>query len=161
MADGTIITHFIDALAVCSCIVESAHNEICYIAPPSLLVFGSRFDLLDTKTLIQKGGLVRGIANFSHRYINKVQEILDKGTHLRYSSERQGIFMLVGDGYESISAAGVFPESLSIDTPIVALWNFNPAYGKFLMSAFESTWERSIPARQRIQELLAAWSPDN
>jgi hypothetical protein len=45
-------------------------------------------------------------------------------------------------------------ESLSIDTPLIALWSDDPTYAEYLMSTFEMAWEQSIPAAQWIEELL-------
>jgi hypothetical protein len=161
MADGTIITSVTDALAICSNIIESANNEVVYISPPSLLVLGSQFSI-DEKTtlLIQRRGHVRGIADFSYQYIEEMRKGLDIGVDVRYVSQYQGIFMLVADRRESISSMSVDAESLSIDTPLVALWGDNPTYAEYLMSTFELFWEQSVPAAQRIEELLKEGPPD-
>ena len=155
MADGTIITSVTDALAIGSNIIESANNEVVYLSPPSLLVLASQFGLTDkTKMLIQKGARVRGIADFSYQYIGEMRELLDIGTDVRHISQYQGIFMLVGDRQESISSMSIDVESLSIDTPVVALWSDDPTYAEYLMSTFETAWEQAVPAAQRIEELL-------
>jgi hypothetical protein len=69
--------------------------------------------------------------------------------------------MLVGDRKESISSISIDAESLSIDTPVVALWSWsdNPTYAEYLMSTFETAWEQSVPAAQRIEELLKEGPP--
>ena len=155
MADGTIITSITDGLAVCMSIIESANNEVVYISPPSLLVLGSQFGLREkTKMLMQKGGRMRGIADFSYQYIGEMRELLDIGTDVRHFPQYQGVLMIVGDGRESISSMGVAARSFSIDTPIVLLWSDDPTYAEFLMSAFKTAWEQAIPAAQRIEELL-------
>jgi len=160
MADGTIITSVTDALAICSNIIESANNEVVYLSPPSLLVLASAFSLRErTKMLIQKAGSVRGIADFSYQYIEEMREILGIGTDVRHVDQYQGIFMLVGDRRESISSMSIDVESLSIDTPLVALWSDDPTYAEYLMSTFEIAWEQSVPAAQRIEELLKEGPP--
>ena len=155
MADGKIITSVTDALAICSSIIESASNEVAYLSPPSLLVLASQLGLREKiKLLIQKEARVRGIADFSYQYISEMREILDIGTDVRHISQYQGIFMLAGDGRESISSMSIDVESLSIDTPLIALWSDDPTYAEYLMSTFEMAWEQAIPAAQRIEELL-------
>ncbi len=155
MANGTIITSVTDVLAICSSIIESANNEIVYLSPPSLLVLASQFSLSEkTKRLIQRGGGARGIADFSHPYIKEIRDSLDNGEDMRYFPQYQGTFMLVGDRQESISSINVDAESLSIDTPVVALWSDDSTYAEYLMSTFELAWERAVPAAQRIEELL-------
>jgi len=161
MADGKIITSVTDVLAICSSIIESANNEVVYIAPASLLVLASRFGLAEkTKMLIQKAGSVRSIADFSYPYIDEMRKLLDIGEGVRHISQYQGIFMLIGDGRESISSMSVDVESLSIDTPVVALWSDDPTYAEYLMSTFEIAWEQSVSAAQRIEELLEEGPPD-
>ncbi|MGB8311367.1 MAG: hypothetical protein WCE81_05845 [Halobacteriota archaeon] len=160
MADGTIITSVTDALAVCSNIIESANNEVVYISPPSLLVLASQFGLREkTKMLIQKAGSVRSIADFSYPYIDEMRGLLDIGEGVRHVSQYQGIFMLVGDRRESISSMSIDVKSLSIDTPVVALWSDDPTYAEYLMSTFETAWGQAVPAVQRIEELLKEGPP--
>jgi len=155
MAKETIITSVTDTLAVCSNIIESANNEVVYISPPSLLVLAYQCSIREkTKMLIQNAGNVRGIADFSSPYIKEVRDRLDTGEDVRHFPQYQGIFMLVGDGQESISSMSIDAESLSIDTPIVALWSDDPTYIEYLLSTFEMAWEQSIPAAERIEELL-------
>jgi hypothetical protein len=150
-----------DALAIGSNIIESANSEIVYLYPAPLLAFASQLGLTErTKLFIEKGGNVRGVADFSHLYIKEVQRRLDSGADVRYFSQYQGIFMLVGDRKESISSMSIDVESLSIDTPVVALWSDNPTYAEYLMSTFEMVWEQAVPATQRIEELLKEGPPD-
>ena len=162
MTDGKVITNVTDALAICSNIIESANNEIIYITPPSLLVLASYFGLAErAKLFIQKGGRVRGIADFSYSFIKEIQSWLDIGEDVRHFPQYQGMFMLIGDGRESISSISVDVEHLSIDTPVAALWNWkdDPTYAEYLMSIFETTWEQAVPAAQRIEELLKEGPP--
>jgi len=155
MADGTIITSVTDALAICSNVIEAANNEIIYISPPSLLVLGSQLNLRETiKMFIQRGASARGVADFSYQYIEEMREILDIGTDLRHVSQYQGIFMLVADRRESISSMSIDVERLSIDTPVIALRSDDPTYAEYLMATFETAWEQSIPAAERIEALL-------
>ena len=162
MADGTIITSVTDALAVCSNIIESANNEVVYLSPPSLLVLGSQFSIDEkTKMLVQREGHVRGITDFSYPYIEEVRKGLDIGVDVRHISHYQGIFLLMGDRKESISSVSINAESLSIDTPLIALWSDDPIYSEYLMSTFEIAWEQSIPAAERIEELLKEESRDD
>jgi hypothetical protein len=161
MTDGKIITSVTDVLAICSNIIESANNEVVYISPPSLLVLASEFGLSEeTKMLIQNAGSVRSIADFSYPYIDEIRKLLDIGEDVCHFPQYQGIFMLVGDRRESISSISIDAESLSIDTPVVALWSDDSTYAEYLMSTFELVWEQAIPAAQRIEELLKEGPPD-
>jgi len=161
MANGTIITSITDALAVCSNIIESVNTEVVYLSPPSLLVLGSQLGLRENiKMLMRKEAIVRGIADFSYQYIEEMRELLDIGIDARHVSQYQGIFMLVGDRQESISSMSIDIESLSIDTPLVALWSDDSTYAEYLLSTFKIAWEQAIPAAQRIEELLKEGPPN-
>jgi len=161
MADGTIVTSVTDALAIGSSIIESANYEIVYLYLPPLLVLASQLGLVEnTKMFIERGGRVRGIADLSYPYIKEIQQRLGTGADVRYFPQYQGIFMLVGDRKESISSMNVDVESLSIDTPVVALWSDNLTYAEYLLSTFELAWEQAIPAARRIEELLKAGPPN-
>jgi len=79
---------------------------------------------------------------------------LDNIADVRYLWQYQGIFLLAGDRKESISSINVDVESLSIDTPVVALWSDDPIYADYLLSTFEKVWDQAIPAAQWIEKLL-------
>jgi len=155
--DRTTITSVTDALAICSNIIESAENEVVYISPLSLLLLASQLGLVErVKLFMQKGGRVRCITDLSHQHIKEIQEWLDIGEDVRHFPQYQGIFMLVGDKKESISSMSIDAKNLSVDTPIVAFWSDDPTHAEYLMSIFETAWEQSFPAAQRIEELLKA-----
>jgi hypothetical protein len=103
---------------------------------------------------MRKGGRVRGITTISYPYIGEIINFLDDGMDVHHFHQYLGIFMLLGDETESISTMTINEESLSIDTPIVALWNTNPTYAEYLMSTFNFAWEQSVSAAERIEELL-------
>jgi hypothetical protein len=103
---------------------------------------------------IQKGGYIRGVSDISNPYIDAVREHLDIGQSMCHSEKYQGVFIVVGGKRKSISSISVDGESLSIDTPVVALWSDNPTYAEYLMSTFEIAWEQAVPAAQRIEEML-------
>jgi len=161
MTDGTIIESVKDAIAVGSSIVESAENEVVWLIPRPTLVYTCQYGLIEKFTmLIQKGVPVRGIADISHRYISTTRELLDIGEDVRHSDTYSGIFMVVRDNKESLSSMSVDAMNLSIDTPVVALWSDDPTFAAYLMSTFEMVWEQSVPAAQRIEELLKEGPPD-
>jgi hypothetical protein len=48
---------------------------------------------------------------------------------------------------------------VSLDEPVSVLWTDDPAYAQYLVSTFEILWEWSIPAAERIEELLKEGPP--
>ena len=148
-----------DAIAVGSKILETAENEVVWLAPRLSLVFTLQYSIIEkSKVCIESGVCVRGIVDFSYPYINIIQQLLDAGQDVRHFDKYQGIFMVVADK-KSISTISVNAESLSLDTPVIALWSDDPTYAEYLMSTFEIAWEQSVPAAQRIEELLKEEPP--
>ena len=48
---------------------------------------------------------------------------------------------------------------VSLNEPVSVLWTDDPAYAQYLVSTFELLWEQSVPAAQRIEELLKEGPP--
>jgi sugar-specific transcriptional regulator TrmB len=160
MTDGTIITSFKDAIAVGSKILESAENEIAWVAPRSSLAYALQYNVIEKfKMRIQSGVSVRGIVDFSYASIDILQKLLAAGQDVRHFDGYQGIFMVVADK-ESISSINIGFKNLSLDTPVVALWSNDPTYAEYLTSTFETAWQQAVPAAQRIEELLKEGPPN-
>lgn len=154
MSDGTIIKSITDVIAVVSQIVESAENEVAWLVPGLFLVYAQQFGIIEqSKMLLQTGVRIRGIVNFSYPYIDRIQKLLDTGLDVYHADYYLGMFMIIADT-KSISSMSIIPESLSMDSPIVAFWSNNPTYAEFLMSVFEQVWGQAIPAAQQIEKLL-------
>ncbi len=161
MADGKIIKSIIDAIAVALQIIESAENEVVWLIPRPALIYASQYGVNEiAQMLVQKGVHIRGITDISYPYIDVVRERLDIGEDVRHFGKYQGEFMLIGDMRQGLSSINIDVESLSIDTPVVALWTDDPTYAEYLMSTFEIAWEQAVPAAQRIEELLKEGPPD-
>ena len=155
MAKGTIVTSVKDALAVGSNIMESATNEIVWLLPPEMLVFSVHYGLPEkSKTLIEKGGQVRGIFRISSPFIELARLLMDIGENVRHVDHYEGVFFLIVDKKQSISSMHVDTEDLALDDEIVAFWSEDPNYADYLMSSFEPAWKQSIDAQQRVRQLL-------
>jgi hypothetical protein len=160
MADGKIIRSIIDAIAIALQIIESAENEVVWLVPRPALIYASQYGVNDVaKMLIQKGVHIRGITDISYPYIDVVRERLNIGEDVRHFEGYQGEFMLIGDTRRGLSSINIDVESLSLDTPVVALWSDDTTYAEYLMSIFEKAWAQSVPAAQRIEELLKEGPP--
>ena len=109
---------------------------------------------------IQRGGRIRGIADIPYPYIDAVRERLDIGEEARHYCQYEEMIFIVGDKSESISSISIDPELLLFDGPATAFWTDDPTYTKYLVSIFETVWEQSVPAAQRIEELLKEGPPN-
>ncbi len=158
MVHKTILENVKDVIAAGSTLVESAQNDIIWLLPPQMLVFAGQYGLNDkSKTLIGKGGRVRGITQISETYLRVVRELLDIGEDVRHIDQYQGEFILVVDRRESISSIPqqiVELGDLSLDDRVVGFWTDDPSYAEYLTAAFESAWTEAVGANKRIGELL-------
>ncbi|MGZ7112200.1 MAG: hypothetical protein ACXVIU_12970, partial [Halobacteriota archaeon] len=48
---------------------------------------------------------------------------------------------------------------ISLDQPMAALWTDDSTYAQYLTSTFEMMWQQSVPAEERIEELLKQGPP--
>jgi len=153
MAERIIIESLRDALAVGSNIIESAEKEVLWLLEPDILALAFQFSIpKKSKTLIEKGGRVRGITKISGTSLDIVRKLLNNGEELRHIDQYQGAFMLVGDEKESISSINVNAE-FALDDPIVAFWTDDQAYADFLTATFEVAWNEAVDAEKRVREL--------
>jgi len=112
------------------------------------------------KELIERGGLIRGISDISYAEIEPARELLDIGEEIRHFSHYRGIIFGVFDKKICLSAINTDITRFSLDERVKWLWTDDPTYADYLISTFELLWEQSIPATQRIEELLKEGLPD-
>ena len=127
--------------------------------PPIFLVIASLYIIEDEKKFMDRGGKIKVITDFSYPHIEIVQQLLDIGNDVRQLTGYRGILFSVFDRKISTSAINVDINRVSLDTPMSLLWTDDPTYADYLISTFEMLWERSVPAAQRIEELLKEEPP--
>jgi hypothetical protein len=107
---------------------------------------------------IKRGGKVRAIIDISYQVIEPVREMIAIGEEVRHI-DQHGITFVVFDRKISISAINAEVKRISLNEPVSGLWTDDPAYAQYLASTFEMVWRQSVPAEQRIQELLERGPP--
>ncbi|HYC20614.1 MAG TPA: helix-turn-helix domain-containing protein [Candidatus Bathyarchaeia archaeon] len=134
-------------------LLDSMKEEWLVAVPGIATVIASLFGINDAAAaLIQRGGKVRTIIDVSYPVIDNVRELLQIGEDVRHI-DQQGISFVVFDRKQSITGLSV-PERVSLSAPMSGLWTDNPTYAAYLVITFEMLWEQSVPAEERIQELL-------
>jgi len=73
--------------------------------------------------------------------------------------DEHGLVFVVFDRKISISAINAEVKRISLNEPVSGLWTDDPTYAQYLTSTFEMIWRQSIPAEQRIEELLRQGPP--
>jgi sugar-specific transcriptional regulator TrmB len=140
--------------------IESMQEEWLLVVPGLAAVVASLFGINDAAAaFIQRGGKVRVIVNITYQTIDVVRELLSIGEEVRHI-DKHGVMFVVFDRKHSMSAIRI-PESASLNAPLTALWTDDSAYATYLAAAWEMLWEHSVPAEQRIQELLRQGPPQS
>ena len=151
MPPELITSNVRDALAVGLKILESANEELAWLVPSSVFTLAMSHGFADkTSAFIQNGGVVRGIVEVSAANIKDVRICLECGQDVRHSEDFGGVFMLVADGRESISAINTGVANLTLDTATTALWSENPSYAQYLLTVFAQIWVEAVPATERL-----------
>jgi sugar-specific transcriptional regulator TrmB len=149
-----------DALTVTLSALASAEKEWIAVIPPVLSVFSSLFAIEDDKKFIDRGGRIRFITDITYPYIESIQEHIQAGMEVRHLDQYSGILFFVFDEKITMSVINVGDlKGASLNQLVSILWTDDPAYAQYLMSTFELLWQQSVPAEQRIQELLEQGPP--
>jgi sugar-specific transcriptional regulator TrmB len=154
-----IIKSVKELIAVSMPLLDSLQEEWLVEAPAYLTVVASLFGVNDAAyEFIKRGGKVRAIIDISYQVIEPVREMIAIGEEVRHIDEH-GVMFVVFDRKISISAINAEVKRISLNEPVSGLWTDDPAYAQYLASTFEMVWRQSIPAEQRIQELLRQGPP--
>ena len=136
-------------------VIISAEKEFLWVAPKEGLLVASMFGVNDiVKELTERGGYTRGITDITYTAIPLVQEVLDIGEDVRHFDDYRGLYYEVFDRKHSISAINIDVKHVRLDEPATMLYTDDHVYAEYLASTFELLWKQSIPAEERIKELL-------
>jgi len=149
-----IIKSIKELIAIGTSLVSSLERELMYVIPGEMLIFASLYGLTGTKKLIDDGGRVRVITDISYSTIESAQQLSDIGEDVRHYNKYRGVYFGVWDRKICLNAINVDVRRISLDEPVAVLWTDDAAYAEYLISTFELLWKQSIPAAQRIEELL-------
>ncbi|MGB8311607.1 MAG: helix-turn-helix domain-containing protein [Halobacteriota archaeon] len=149
-----------DVMAVSTTLLSSIEHEFLVCVNEVAAAVASLYGINETaKELIDRGGKVRVTTDISYSMIELVRQLLEIGEEVRHYDRYSGIMFIVFDRKRSISAINANVKRMSLDEPLSALWSDDPTYANYLVSTFELLWEQSIPAAQRIEELLEQGPP--
>ena len=139
--------------------VTSTEKEWVAVVPAILTVFSSLYVLEDDKKFIDRGGKIRFITDITYPYVELVQQHLDIDIEVHHFDKYAGILFCVFDRKISMSAINADLKRVSLNEPVSVLWTDDPTYAEYLIGTFELMWEQSVPAAQRIEELLKEGPP--
>jgi sugar-specific transcriptional regulator TrmB len=160
IASFKILKSVKDVLTVSLSTLTSAEKEWVAVVPPIATVLSSLFAIEADKEFIGRGGRIRFITDITYPYVETIREHLEAGMEVRHFDKYSGLLFFVFDEKISISAINVAGlKRASLSELVSVLWTDDPAYAQYLISTFELLWEQSIPAKQRIQELLEQGPP--
>jgi hypothetical protein len=64
------------------------------------------------------------------------------------------VLIFIRDKKESVSPIKPVTTDLLLNDRLVAYWTDDPTYAAYPLSSFKAAWTKSVPAANRIQELL-------
>jgi sugar-specific transcriptional regulator TrmB len=141
-------------------LTSAAKNGFLYVVPSEMLVIASLFGInAQAKKIIEQGGRVRGITDIEYATITPAQEVLEIGEEVRHFDDYRGLLFAVVDRRHCVSAINVDIDRISLSEPISLLWTDDQTYANYLTATFEMLWQQSIPATERIGELLQQGPP--
>lgn len=141
-------------------ILNSIREDWVMAVPSSAAVLASQFGINEAAyDFIKRGGTVRVILNdITFPIIHTVQEMMDNGEDVRHFG-REGVIFTVFDKKICMSAISADVTRIALNEPIAALWTDDPTYARYMLATFDTLWEQSSPAAERIQELLKQGPP--
>ena len=143
-----------DTLTTTLSTLSSIEKEWVAVIPAILTIGSSLYMLEDDKKFLDRGGSIQFITDITYPYVEVVQQHLDMGMEVHHFDKYTGILFFVFDKKISMSGINVDLKRVSLNEPISVLFTDDPAYANYLVSTFELLWEQSVPAAQRIEELL-------
>ncbi len=149
-----------EVLATTATSLLALEEDYFVVCPESTAVVASLFGLNPlSKEFIERGGRMRVlITDISYSGIQAIQELIDIGAEVRYLGRETAIFSVCD---KKTSIVGIHWELgiVSLNQPLTALFTDDPTYAQYLETTFEMLWAQSIPAEERIQELLKQGPP--
>jgi sugar-specific transcriptional regulator TrmB len=161
VATFRIIKNSKELYAVTMSGVGSIKEEVVFVFPArTLSMFVGMTEVW--KELVARGVRIRGIADISCKDapctgiepVEPVQEFIDIGAEIRYLDHYHGLAFVVSDKKTCFNIINGDVRHVSRGNPLTVLWADDRQYAGYLTSTFELLWTLSIPAAQKIKELL-------
>ncbi len=146
---GELVVLTLNALA-------STSEGFVFVVPEEMVVLASQAGInAEAARLVKEGKYVRGITDITPRVARPTQELIGIREDVRHWPDYRGVYFAVLDNAISFSAVNVSVKSIALSEPITVLWTDDTTYATYLVSTFELLWRQSVPAEERIRELLA------
>jgi sugar-specific transcriptional regulator TrmB len=160
IATFKILKSIKEVISVALPVILSAEEEFLWLSNREGVEFGEVFGIVEAeREFIERGGQCRGIADVTYRVVDIIRHHLDIGADVRHSAGYRGAYYGVFDKKHCFSAINIDVKQLKLDEPLSMLYTDNPVYADYLITTFEMIWKQSVPAEQKIHELLEQGPP--
>jgi sugar-specific transcriptional regulator TrmB len=150
-----IIKSVKELITIAGPVSAACENEVILVIPEEVITVAVLFGLLDAvKKIIGRGASFKTLTDVSYSAIELVKEKLDVGEEVRHLGGYQGVYFAVLDRRICLSGINLDITHRSLAQPIAILYTDDPTFAQYLMATFETLWKQSVPAAERIQELL-------
>jgi sugar-specific transcriptional regulator TrmB len=141
-------------------VILSAEEEFLWLSNRQGVEFGEIFGIVDAeREFIERGGQCRGIADVTYRLTGIMRHHLDIGADVRHFAGYRGAYYGIFDKKHCFSAINIDVNNLKLDEPLSMLYTNDPVYADYLITTFEMIWKNSVPAEQKVKELLEQGPP--
>jgi sugar-specific transcriptional regulator TrmB len=141
-------------------LVSSAKKGWINVVPAEMLLITELFGINEeVKKVIERGRYIKCISDIGYADIVPAQAFLNIGHDLRHYDHYSGLYFAVVDQKYCVSAINVDINRISLNEPVSLLWADDPKYAEYLTATFEMLWKQTVPAQERIQELLEQGPP--
>jgi sugar-specific transcriptional regulator TrmB len=155
-----IIKSIKELVGIANALTTACENEVILVSPEEVIAVASLFGILDEiAKLIERGASFRMLTDVSYSAIEFVKEALGIGEEVRHLDGYRGVYFAVLDRKTCLHGINLNIKHLSLTQPIAMLYTDDPTYADYLIGTFEGLWEQSVPAEERIQELLQQGPP--
>ncbi len=137
-------------------LAQSATRSIVSIVVADMVLFMERWGVIDDYvTALQRPVSIRLITEVTAHNVDIIQQMVESGVEIRHCDNYNGIVFTICDSQESMVAIDFdLRRHQSRDQRTSSFWCNSADYAKRLTALFDDFWKRSVPAQERIQQLL-------
>ncbi len=141
-------------------IATACKNEVLIVTPLEVIAVASQFGIIDeVKKLIERGATFRMLTDISYSGVEFIKEALAIGEEICHLDGYRGVYFSTIDRKMCFNGINLDIRHLSLSEPIAIMYTDDPTYADYLAYTFELLWQQSVPAEERIQELLEDGPP--
>ncbi|MGZ4935945.1 MAG: TrmB family transcriptional regulator [Halobacteriota archaeon] len=145
-----------EVMRALSKLTQTATESVVVAVIADMVPFIVRWGVIsDYVTVVQRSVDIRCVTEVTPHNLNTIQQMIEGGIAVHHWDHYDSLIFTVVDSKESmVNIDFDLHKHQSQDLHTCAFWCNSTNYAKRLTSIFDDVWRRSIPAQERIQQLL-------